>query len=321
MPGIGVRDRDGKPLAQCEKTGPSTPISDFDVTFLCVLPRFNTFVHDEVAADAVDTSARFVLFGSAESLAKELKDLRVVELDQPAPGSGATLRFAGPAGSPGDSGAILGNCRGIVGMFLDSEQQLLSLETIRAQAKEVQVPWTLNRAEYFASGATSTVCPTFESGTSHGLLLRPLAGGAEVELKGCASVQHANYEVAVREPWLDCRPRNLLLSSRSEARVDFRASCTVRLTGNWRSDDAGELGCVETSPGFAECSGWLGLKVGMFSGTAKAVGDSQVSFRGQFAGLMNSDAATGEFTWSNDALKGTLRFGGWEREFSLQRSP
>jgi len=320
-PGLSVRSLSGETMQPCTGYPPSNWVEPYDLTFLCVTADRNTFVHDEVLADRMDLDARYVLFGKSSSLSSMTVGAKIEPLPSPDDITGARHRLIDIAPQSGDSGALLANCRGVVGMFLNSQRQFIDFETIAAQAAQAQVPWTISRTEYFAPNESVSVCPEFEQGSARRVELVPLGGGTAIPLEGCGDVPHAKYSVRPSDPAFVCSPRHLIVSTRSLPPVLVKLRCAVGLNGTWTSSEAGDLSCVESSPGHAQCFGWLNLQSGMFTGHAMSVGEQHVRFRGQFSTPTHSEPITGDFRWNDGRLSGTLVFGIVRRELSLRRAP
>ena len=317
---ISIHALDGNAVPLCAGNPYSAPIAGLDLAFVCVALPYGSFVHDEVLASGIEQKDSYLVLGVEGDLTKRREHVRVSQLGAADPRSGSTHVLSNARINPGDSGAVVGNCRGIIGIALNSDQQILTVAAIQSEAKKAVVPWRLSEVEYMDDSKRSVVCPDFGSAPARELVFQQLPRGRQLRVDGCTEVPHAKYEIEAGDANLKCTPQYLTVSSRSSARLSPEARCQVKVAGTWKSE-AGDLVCFEAAPRFAQCSGWSNVQSGTFVGTAEAVSDTKIVFRGLFNNNLVSEAASGDFLWSGNALKGVLKFGPWQRELSLQRSP
>lgn len=250
------------------KPGQSLP----DLAFVCVERPPGLFLQRELAAAAVRPGDEYRLLVAPGLPAPDALGGRLAAAVN---GDGRHVELESTSEllpTPGTSGAMVVTPAGLAALYLGWEERgrALTLDAVRREARDADLPWTLAPSEHFDCTAQREVCFAVAPP------LRPPALSVEsrgrrtavalTDGEACVSLGEGPYTLAPSGGRLRCEPMGLRVVGGSGP-LAIEVTCRPDFAGGWSAGPLGELYCTQGVVDDAACFGLDGVGRGPFSGS------------------------------------------------------
>jgi hypothetical protein len=315
-----VRDRlairpllDDQELALCDD--PDNPrgfTHPRDLTFVCVRRPPAHFLQRELTAEIVSAGDQYRLIGAlGQPRPEELGGRLALAVDADETGFGLELRSeTARAPMSGLSGAMVVTPAGLAGLYVGAADhgRAIDIPTLREEADDAEVPWSLTSREFFDCTSEREVCLTVDDPPRPDeLIVEARDRRVPVRLRdgrACVSLPEGKYTVRPVGTRLRCEPLGFRVFN-SSTPLTAHLTCRPEFVGGWSAGPLGDLLCTQGASGAGSCTGLLGVGRGLFSG-ALSLRDGEVVLSGRFLGA-SAVGVSGNLTWMDGRLEGEIR--------------
>ncbi len=282
-----------------------------DLTFLCVRRLKGHYPLRSVRARRVSQDDEYRVLGkSSQPKPEELSGrLALVSSDNHQSlelrAHPSAARFA-----EGLSGAMVITPAGLVGMYVGSDRhgRAIDLTTIRREADDVSVPWSLTDHDYYDCQGKQEVCFAVQKAPRPDALITemrdqsftiPLLDG-----RSCTTLPEGVHIVRPATSRHRCEPMSVRVLD-SSAVPTHSFNCRLSFVGRWSAGRFGDLLCSDGGFGVAHCTGLAGIGRGLFSGRLTSRQD-EVALRGSFQSAYVV-SVEGSLVWTGQRLEGSIQ--------------
>lgn len=286
-----------------------------DLTFLCAAIPDTHFFHTGLEPREYVPGENVVIVGGISgNVEARSRSGRLV--NTPAAGVGETggdLRVDKIGGRRGQSGAIVASPRGVVGIYLGSGGNVLSLYAIRqAKLQHDDIPWSLSTAEFFDSSIRRHVCVSADTSLRpRAVTLMSADRSSEILVGDCEEIPEGKYSVTPGHDDLSCEPLGLRVVGGEDA-IRLHLTCKLQLAGSWVIDHpvgavGSELTCSVESNGAFDCFGLSTLGLGYFEGRLTTSDDNVLTQNATLLTVQGKRFANLLLQWRDGTLAGTIQ--------------
>ena len=277
----------GEELALCDDpNNPSGFNKNKDLTFVCVEKPPTHYLLRELTVGKVSKGDQYRLVGHSgqpkpDQLAGNVNHAsREGEFDLELRGNSVVKP------DQGLSGAMVVTPAGLAGLYIGSDNYSrgIGIATIRMEADEAEVTWSLIDRDYYDCTSEHEVC-LIASNPLWPEKLIVKARGQDVttslnEGKTCLMLREGRFTIAPGNSRLRCEPIGFRVNAGSTP-INQSITCRLNLGGAWSTDSFGRLFCSQGLFGDAHCTGLEGIGRGTFSGILSSNG-ARILLNGKF---------------------------------------